>query len=243
MKLTVLGCGDAFGSEGRYNTSFLLEADGQKILIDCGATTLVRLHQLGIDVASVDTILITHFHGDHYGGLPFLMLAQHFKYPKTHPITVIGPEGIQEKSYQLQEALYPGTGTIPDEVGVRYLEYSDTEELHHDELKILARKVTHAPPSNPHGIRLHWKDKVFGFSGDTEWDDALLDLADGTDLFIVECNNYQQESPGHLSYTTLMKRRAKLKTKRLVLSHMGSEMIHQRNIEIERLIDGMELEF
>lgn len=243
MKLTVLGCGDAFAAEGRYNTSFLLEHEHEKVLIDCGATTLVRLRQHDVNIGTVNTIIISHFHGDHYGGLPFLMLTNRFKYEREHPLTVIGPTGIKEKAYQLQEALYPGTSNVIDELGVRYLEYTEEEWLGHGDLEIYARKVTHAPPSNPHGVKLSWKDRVFAFSGDTEWNDSLVDLAEGTDLFVVECNNFETESPGHLSYQTLMEKKGQFKTKRLVLTHMGSEVIKQPNLEIERLADGIEVFF
>lgn len=243
MKLTVLGCGDAFASEGRFNTSFLLTDSTGHVLVDCGASTLIRLKQLGISPMEIDTIVITHFHGDHFGGLPFFMLSCHVEYERTTPITIIGPEGLKEKVYALQEALYPGTTSVLDTLIVEFREYEDQKTLQHGDLKVYARQVSHAPPSNPHGVRLTRAGKAFAFSGDTEWNDSLIDLAKDSDVFVIECNNYDKESPGHLSYNTIRDRRADFGSARLLLTHMGSVVIAQQSMEIERLQDGMEIDF
>jgi ribonuclease BN (tRNA processing enzyme) len=58
MKLTFVGCGDAFGSGGRFNTCFHVETAATRFLIDCGASSLVALKRLGIDRNAIDTILI-----------------------------------------------------------------------------------------------------------------------------------------------------------------------------------------
>lgn len=243
MKLTVLGCGDAFGSEGRFNTSFLIEDGSRKILLDCGASTLLRLKQLKIAVDEIDTIILSHFHGDHYGGLPFLMLSNHIEYQRTSDLTIIGPEGVHEKVYHLQEAVYPGTTNVLDSLNLHFMEFNDEVWLRHDDFEIYTRRVTHAPPSNPHGVKLRWAEKCFAFSGDTEWNDSLVDLAEGADLFVVECNNFMNESPGHLSYKTLLEKRLLFKAEKIMLTHMGSEVLQQKSLDFERLEDGQIVNF
>jgi len=240
--MTVLGCGDAFGSEGRFNTSFYLEEGNRKILVDCGASTLIRLKQLQIPVDQTDTIIITHFHGDHYGGLPFLMLSNWIEYQRTTPLTIIGPKGIEEKARNLQEALYPGTTNVIDSMDINYKEYEESRWVQHEEIGIYAQKVSHAPPSNPHGVKVKIGEKVFAFSGDTEWNDSLIDLAEASDAFVVECNNYLEDSPGHLSYKTIMEKMNQFNTKKIYLTHMGSEVIGQPQLDLERLEDGMRIE-
>jgi len=243
MKLTILGCGDAFGSGGRFNTCFMLEQDHRRILVDCGASTLIRLKQLGILVTSIDTIVITHFHGDHYGGIPFLVLSNHIEYQRTTPLTIIGPSGVEKMVFALQEALYPGTSKILEALNVTFVEYKDKHWTNTNDLEVYARPVTHAIPSHPHGVKIRWKDKVFSFSGDTEWNDSLIDLADGSDVFVIESNNLKEDSPGHLSYQTILERRALFNTKRMLLTHMGAEVLNQNSLEIERLSDGQEIIF
>ena len=91
MRLQFVGCGDALGSGGRYNTCFHLTGDHANCLIDCGASSLPALKKLGIARDDIDLILITHFHGDHFAGLPFLLLDAQFSH-RTPPAGHRGPE-------------------------------------------------------------------------------------------------------------------------------------------------------
>ncbi len=240
MNLKVLGCGDAFASEGRFNTSFLLESASQKLLIDCGASTLIRLKQDRIAVLDISTIVITHFHGDHYGGLPFFVIARYVEAGSKAPFTIVGPPGIKEKVYQLQEALYPGSSNMLDEIAVVFIEFDEKNWVAINEISIYSERVKHSPPANPHGIKISIEGYTIGFSGDTEWTDALKNLADGTNLFICECNNYENDSAGHLSYKTIMKNLNSLNSERIYLSHMSSEVLNAHEFELVRLADGME---
>ena len=74
MRLTIVGSGDAFGSGGRFNTCFHLAAVGRNFLIDCGASTHVALRVRDIDPNTVDAIVLSHLHGDHFGGIPFILI-------------------------------------------------------------------------------------------------------------------------------------------------------------------------
>ena len=97
MKLTLLGTGDAFGSGGRYSTCLHLAADGDTILVDCGATSMHALQRAGTDRAAISSILVTHFHGDHFGGLPFFLLDALFVTRRTTPLTIAGPKGVESR--------------------------------------------------------------------------------------------------------------------------------------------------
>ena len=78
MQLRFVGCGDALGSGGRSHTCFHVTGKSANFLIDCGASSLPALKRLEIISDEIDLILITHFHGDHFGGLPFLLLDAQF---------------------------------------------------------------------------------------------------------------------------------------------------------------------
>ena len=243
MKLKVLGCGDAFASLGRFNTSFLLYGENKNVLVDCGASTLVQMEKEGVTPLDVDVIVITHFHGDHYGGIPFQMISNKMVYNRTKPLTIWGPSGVKKRVMDLQEAMYAGTSGIFDELKVTFKEYVADAWIGFDDIEVFSKEVVHSPPSNPHGVKIKLDDHVFAFSGDTEWTENLIDLADGSDLFVCECNNLNQDSPGHLSYKTILEKKSIMNTARLMINHMGAEVIGAESLEIERLEDGMVVEF
>src|SRR5437762_5030575 len=105
MQVQFVGCGDAFGSGGRYNTCFHVTGERVNFLIDCGASSLPALKRLDVVRDDIDLILITHFHGDHFGGVPFLLLDAQFT-RRTRPLVIAGPEGIEARLVQVMEALF-----------------------------------------------------------------------------------------------------------------------------------------
>ncbi|MDQ6674970.1 MAG: MBL fold metallo-hydrolase, partial [Chloroflexota bacterium] len=108
LDVTFLGSGDAFGSGGRLQACIALRWDGQHVLLDCGASSLIALRRSGIEPTSVDTILISHLHGDHFGGLPFFILDQQFS-RRERPLLVAGPPGLKARTQQAMEVFFPGS--------------------------------------------------------------------------------------------------------------------------------------
>jgi ribonuclease BN (tRNA processing enzyme) len=92
MQLRFVGCGDALGSGGRFNTCFQVTGERVNFLIDCGASSLPALKRLSIARDEIDLILITHFHGDHFGGLPFFLLDAQFA-RRTRPLVMESRRG------------------------------------------------------------------------------------------------------------------------------------------------------
>lgn len=243
MELRVLGCGDAFGNGGRNNTSFLVSKGRERVLLDCGASTLIRLKHESISLDEVDTIVISHFHGDHYGGIPFILISALFEKPRTKPLNIVGPRKVREKVLALQEAMYEGTADKLAMLDLRFHEYREGDRLKVGEIEITAFEVEHAPQSNPHGFRISWKEKKIGFSGDTSWTDKLYDIADNTDLFICECNFMKNVNFGHLSYQEISRIQKRLNTKQIWLSHMNEEVFWSQDVRMNRLKDGLKISF
>ena len=108
MRVCFAGSGDAFGSGGRWQTCIHLSAEGQVLLVDCGATSLVALKAQGLDPQAVGAVVVTHLHGDHFGGLPFLILDGQFT-RRTAPLLVAGPPGIRARLTEAMETLFPGS--------------------------------------------------------------------------------------------------------------------------------------
>jgi ribonuclease BN (tRNA processing enzyme) len=242
-RLTFLGSGDAFSAGGRFQACLYLESDrAEPLLIDCGATALVALKRAEIDPDAIGHVALSHLHGDHFAGLPWLILDGQFG-KRTRPLNIIGPQETRDRVHRAFEALYPGAAEAERSFETRVDEY--TERVPHDfgPARITAYPVHHTPATMPHGLRVEYAGKVIAYSGDTEWTDTLPELADGADLFVCECNFFDKRVPGHLDYQALVEHRAELACERIVLTHMGEAMLARATqVEFETANDGMTLD-
>src|SRR5205823_615436 len=107
MRLTIVGSGDAFGSGGRFNTCFMVETAERRLLLDCGASSLVALKARTIDPNTIEAVVLSHLHGDHFGALPFLLLDAQFLSRRTHPLLIAGPPGTRERLNAACETFFP----------------------------------------------------------------------------------------------------------------------------------------
>ncbi|MDI1347376.1 MAG: MBL fold metallo-hydrolase [Pseudolabrys sp.] len=229
MNLTIIGCGDAFGSGGRYNTCFMLETAKATLLVDCGASTMTALNAQKIDTNRIDAVVLSHLHGDHFGGLPFLLLHAQFLAKREKPMTIAGPPGTRERVDTLLEACFPKSKTgikwrfvwdvVEIPVGVT------TDILGHS---VLSAEVVHQSGAPSTALRVSDGAKLFAYSGDTEWTDALIGVARDADLFICECYAYAgSKMTGHMSWEILKPRLGELRARRTMLTHMNDTMLAQ----------------
>ncbi len=222
MHVRVVGSGDAFGSGGRYQTCIALADDAAApptVLLDCGATTLTALRAQEVDPNEVRTVLLSHLHGDHFGGLPFLILDGQFR-RRTEDLTVVGPPGTGSRLEEAMETLYPGSSRVQRRFDVRVVEHEHGQPLAVDDLRCTPYEVRHASGAPAYALRVDHPDASVTYSGDTEWTDTLLDAADDVDLFL--CEGYSPTPVRwHLDLESLAARRDRLTCRRLVLTHLS----------------------
>lgn len=224
MRLTVVGSGDAFGSGGRMNTCFLVES-GRTLLLDCGASSLIAMRALAIDPNLVDGVMLSHLHGDHFGGLPFFLLDAQFASRRERPLVIAGPPGTRERLDAALEVFFPRA------TGSRWRFPWEVTEIALDRpadflgLSVTTTEVVHQSGAPSTAVRLSDGHKLLAYSGDTEWTEALVKVADGADLFIVECYDYDRALPGHMSFGKLRERLADLRARRIMITHMNPTML------------------
>lgn len=225
MEIRFIGSGDAFGSGGRFQTCIRLLSHGYTALVDCGATSMTAMKSQNLDPGQVDAVVISHLHGDHFGGLPFLILDGQFSH-RTKPLTVFGPLGTKERLHIAMESLYPGSATVQRrfEVEVRELDGSGGMQ-HTGPLGVSSWEVDHASGAPALAVQVALDGARFAYSGDTAWTSALLDAAAGSDVFASEAYTYDKAVRFHLDYATLREHADQLRTHRLLLTHMGPSML------------------
>ncbi|MEK6711688.1 MAG: MBL fold metallo-hydrolase [Nitrospinota bacterium] len=252
LALTVLGSGDAFATAGRPYSSYLLEPLGdpgggaRAVLMDCGPTAVPMLMGMGFDMGRLDLILLSHLHGDHVLGMPFVFLDSQFRTKRDRPLVVAGPPGTEAKCEALFRLAYRDTlEHMGRRFEVRYRELPEGEESEVCGLRITPRKVVHQREEIPYGYRIAWRGRTIGWSGDTQWDGALVELARDADLFIVECFTAGFQLRYHTSAEDLEREKHRLTARRTLLTHMGETTLRrlaEGKLPFEAARDGQRIE-
>ncbi len=225
MHLRFIGCGDAFGSGGRFNTCFQVISPSATVLIDCGASSMVALRKWGVDPNTIDAIFITHLHGDHFGGLPFLILDAQLVSRRTRPLTIAGPPGLRERLTRAMEVFFPGSSGIAQKFTLDVIELVPDVAVTVGAVSVLPMKVRHPCGAPPFAVRLTIDGKSVAYTGDTEWTEALIPVARDADLFIAEAYFHDRKIRFHLDLETLLAHMDRLRPRRLVLTHMSPDML------------------
>jgi ribonuclease BN (tRNA processing enzyme) len=237
-----VGTSDAFGAGGRRQSAILLRGPNESVLLDCGPTTASGLNALAVARDEIDAIVVSHFHGDHFGGIPLLLLAARYEDERRRPLHIAGPPDIEERVRAASSALgHP----IADREWSYRLEFHELRPGGASEIGPVRAgcfETFHQPESQPHGLVITSDRHRIVYSGDTGWFDDLPVHARGADLFVSECTLRERGFRFHLSYEELLERRDRFDCGRIILTHLGSEMCEARGqLEFETADDGLSI--
>lgn len=243
MRVRFAGSGDAFGSGGRFQSCIHLAGAGQVLLADCGATSLAALKAQGLDPGEIGAVVITHLHGDHFGGLPFLILDGQFSH-RAAPLLVAGPPGTGARLTAAMETLFPGSTQVRRRFEVRVTELvPDGTPVRLGAATVRGWEVEHACGAPPLAVSVELGGARFGYSGDTQWTPALAEAAREADLFAAEAYTFDRPVRYHLDYRTLRTHLADLRARRVILTHMSAAMLGRlADAELPAAYDGLTVE-
>ena len=243
VTITFVGTGDAFGSGGRMNTCILVDADETRFAIDFGATAPNALNNLGISHNSIDLILLTHLHGDHFAGLPTMLMDSMLGAKREAPLTIAGTVGTEAHLAKVTSALFPGSETMTPKFPLTVLELETMRQHDVGELKVTTYPAIHTKQTNPTSIRIEVAGKVIAYTGDSAWNEHIPTIARDADLLVSECYFHSKPVPFHMNYIDIEAHRDELRAKRVVLTHMGPEMLARQNeVPEECAHDGLVIE-
>lgn len=226
LKITILGSGNAFGHENQFQSSHFIEfAEKYKILLDCGPTILQAVQTAEINIDDLQYLLISHLHGDHMAGIPFLLLHYKFVLHRTNkPLTIIGPPGIAAQVDALLKGNYPIAITKEDNLfDIQELQVQQEKQLF-DDIRIKGFEAHHIP--NAFGYVVQYKNLKLIYSGDNKFNsDQMKELTNGT-VLIHELTTMDSTEGIHTSWQLLKNHIDEILTNvgKVIVVHTGSDV-------------------
>ncbi len=195
FRVTLIGTGTPTPDPRRFGPATLVEAGHQKLLFDAGRGVPIRLSQLRIPVARIDTLFITHYHSDHVSGIPDLWLTAWLPGGggRKEPFRVIGPTGAKdlmanlEKAYAADVRIRIADQKLPPAGGKFITEEfaSDGVVYERDGVRVTAFEVDHGNEIKPaYGYRIDYQGRSVLISGDTRFSENLILNGAGVDLLV-----------------------------------------------------------
>lgn len=239
-----VGTSDAFGAGGRRQSAIVVRGDRGTLLLDCGTTTTSGLTELDVDRNEIEAITVSHFHADHFGGIPLFLLAAQYLDERKAPLWIAGPPDVEARVRALANAMgHPIKDDLPFAVTFKELPASSAAQgaLHEvGPAQIRAFETHHQAEAHPHGYAIDLGRQRIAYSGDTGWFDELPAQVAGTDLFICECTQQHKGLDFHLSLEEISEHHSKFDCGNVILTHLGAEMLEQRgNCEFDTADDGL----
>jgi ribonuclease BN (tRNA processing enzyme) len=219
-----IGTSDAFGSGGRRQSAYLVRAPSGSVLLDCGTTTGTGLATLAVERDEIDTIILSHFHADHFGGIPLFLLGALHQDSRRKPLRIAGPPDVEARVRRAADALGHPLKQRDWSFPILFQELPTGAAAETGPVAVRTFPTRHSPESHPRGIWIQAGSRTLVYSGDTGWFDELPSRVNGSDLFICECTQVQRSYEFHLSLEELAERKHEFDCGRHLLTHLGADM-------------------
>lgn len=221
MEVTFLGSANAFAAEGRFWSSFLVDG---KYQFDCPPTLLPQLKNTGATLEDIEVIFISHAHGDHFVGLPFLLLEYMYLSPRTKDLHIVGPPGCQDWLEDFSNRVYPN---ITRDAGYRrvYIDGKPGETQTAGNITFECLPMNHVKKDGLHamGYRVHIDGKTIAYTGDTMFCEEAIELAEGADVYVVDCTYTEGCGPEHMGMDDIKVIRERISPDTtMVLTHLNT---------------------
>jgi ribonuclease BN (tRNA processing enzyme) len=188
------------------------------------------MKRLGILPGSLDAVLVSHLHGDHFAGVPFLFLEDRYLEPRRKPLNIAGPLGVEERVRDLGRVLYSSGAAAPDDDHVGFVEMRAGASVRVGPAEVHPFAARHAAGEPCLGLRLELEGRTVVYSGDTEWCEELVERSRGADLLILECSFRDEDAGGHTRMDDILRNQERLECARLLLVHLGPAVLEARDL-------------
>jgi ribonuclease BN (tRNA processing enzyme) len=218
LELTFVGTGNAFAPGGLCWNGFVAN---RRVLFEAPPTALMALHKVGIDPNDIDAVVVSHHHGDHFLGLPSLLL--HWKYMgRTRPLTIVGPIGTEVLTRKIGEAVYPGLMEIQFDIQWVVATAGRTLQLPGLTVEPVAVEHDHRLSASL-GFACEAGGRRFAYTGDSRLCEAVYDLARSSEVLVSECASLNDSIPIHMNLVDDIPqvRAAMAPEAILLLTHLG----------------------
>lgn len=231
MRITFAGVGAAF-DEHLPNTSILMESEQCSLLADCGFTSASAFWRSADDPLSLSAIYLTHFHGDHYFGVPALLLRM-VEEGRTAPLTILGQEGVEDRVRTLVDLAYRSI-LEKARFDLRFVECTPGNTVELNDMRLSFAVNDHPMPCL--SLRVDTDTHSVFYSGDGRPTLETRQLADGCDLVVHESFSLEPDTPGHGTVDSSIQFAQEAGAKEVALVHIKRDVRHRDRAALEDAI-------